>query len=117
MKRLLPFLVVPLLAGCPFDFGGSKVKDAEAIGYACRVSVKAPETCMKENEAHSPTAILEGWKAADKDIKDKKIDASFGNKPAGAATEQKEEPKPEAEGEQKKAEEQPAGEKEHGKGH
>jgi hypothetical protein len=52
--------------------------DASAIGYACRVSLKVPEDCMKENEAASPTAILTGWKSADKDIQDGKLDPTMG---------------------------------------
>jgi hypothetical protein len=51
----------------------SKELDAQAIGYACRVSKKPPEACMKENETYSPTHILSGWKSADKDIKDRVI--------------------------------------------
>jgi hypothetical protein len=43
--------------------------DAQAIGYACRVSKKPPEPCMKENEAHRPALILNGWKNADKELK------------------------------------------------
>lgn len=67
--------------------GGDKGKDGEAVGYACRVSNKLPEDCMKENNAYAPTSILNGWKTADKDIKG-----------GGAAEPAKEgEPKPEGE--------------------
>lgn len=62
-----------------------KIADAEAIGYACRVSLKKPEDCMKENEAQSPSSVLGGWKAADKDIKDKKINAEMSNSPVAAS--------------------------------
>ena len=51
-----------------------KYQDAKATGYACRVSKKLPEDCMKENDAHSPSSILDGWKEADKDIHEKLID-------------------------------------------
>jgi hypothetical protein len=51
-----------------------KVLDAQAIGYACRVSKKAPEPCMKENDAQRPADILAGWKNADKDLKAKLIE-------------------------------------------
>jgi len=51
-----------------------KELDAQAIGYACRVSKKPPEVCMKENETHSPSQILFGWKNADKDIKARVIE-------------------------------------------
>jgi hypothetical protein len=63
-----------------------KILDAEAIGYACRVSLKAPEDCMKDNEAQSPSSVLEGWKAADQDIHDKVIDPSMGKAPPAVVT-------------------------------
>ncbi|MDD2914665.1 MAG: hypothetical protein PHP70_05030 [Gallionella sp.] len=74
------------LAGCDMITGADKKKslDAEAIGYACRVSQKVPEDCMKENEAQSPTAILNGWKKADSDIVEQVLDPSMGKKPAAA---------------------------------
>ena len=68
------------LAGCDRLTGEAdrKIFDAEAIGYACRVSLKVPEDCMKENDGHSPTSILAGWKKANKDIEDDVIDPSMG---------------------------------------
>ncbi len=72
------------LAGCDRITGADqqKILDAESIGYACRVSQRTPEDCMKENESHSPTYVLRGWKAASVDIEDKIIDPSMGkNKP------------------------------------
>ena len=68
------------LVGCDRISGGANQKtlDAEAIGYACRISLKTPEDCMKENEVQSPTSILTGWKDADKDIKEKAIDPNMG---------------------------------------
>ena len=64
------------LTGCDKITGASdqKISDAEAIGYACRVSQKSPEDCMKENETQSPTSVLEGWRSADDDIKSGKLD-------------------------------------------
>lgn len=51
---------------------------------------------MKENEAQSPTAILTGWKEADKDIQGQLIDPNMGKSattahsaPAVAETENK----------------------------
>lgn len=89
------------LAGCGMLGGGDKGKDGESIGYACRVSSKLPEDCMKENETYPPTSILDGWKAADKDVKDRKIDPLMGkSQPApeakGAASKADSESKPEA---------------------
>ena len=40
---------------------------------------------MKENEAQSPTSILKGWKAADRDIEEQVIDPTMGIKSATAA--------------------------------
>ncbi len=77
-------LAAVTLVGCDRITGEAdrKVFDAEAIGYACRVSLKAPEDCMKENESHSPTSILSGWKAADKAIKEGIIDPTMGKRQA-----------------------------------
>ncbi|WP_435627541.1 hypothetical protein [Candidatus Ferrigenium straubiae] len=76
---LLPIAALAL-AGCERFTGANQQKtlDAEAIGYACRVSLKTPEDCMKENDTHSPTSVLYGWKEADKDIKEKAIDPTMG---------------------------------------
>ncbi len=75
------------LVGCDRITGEAdrKMYDAEAIGYACRVSLKPPEDCMKENEAYSPTSILSGWKAADKAIKEGIIDPTMGKRQAAPA--------------------------------
>ena len=80
----MPLITILALVGCDKLPGAvdQKALDAEAIGYACRVSQKAPEDCMKENETQSPTSILRGWKAADKDIEERVIDPSMGKKPA-----------------------------------
>ncbi len=63
------------VSGCDRITGAAQQKtlDAEAIGYACRVSQKKPEACMKENETQSPSSVLDGWKSADQDIKEKKL--------------------------------------------
>jgi len=76
------------LIGCDKITGADekKILDAEAIGYACRVSQKAPENCMKENETQSPTSILKGWKAANNDIEEQVIDPSMGKKPDTSVT-------------------------------
>ncbi len=76
---LLPIAALALV-GCDRFTGANQQKtlDAEAIGYACRVSLKAPEDCMKENDTHSPTSVLYGWKEAERDIKEKAIDPTMG---------------------------------------
>ncbi len=78
--RLAMIALLFTLAGCDRITGAAdqKISDAEAIGYACRVSFKKPEDCMKENDAQSTTYVLAGWKAADKDIAEKTLDPSMG---------------------------------------
>lgn len=82
-------LIAAATSGCDRITGvaDQKTSDAESIGYACRVSLKKPEDCMKENESQSTTAVLTGWKAADKDIQDKRLDPSMGSDPAYAERE------------------------------
>lgn len=79
--RITLLIALLFLAGCDQLTGAAdqKIADAEAIGFACRVSQKTPEACMKENEAQSPSAILDGWKAADEDIKAGKLDPTMRN--------------------------------------
>lgn len=79
-RQFLLLLAALGLAGCDRLSGEADRKnfDAEAIGYACRVSLRVPEDCMKANEAHSPTSILAGWKKANKDIEENVIDPSMG---------------------------------------
>ncbi len=81
MRRASLLLALLLLAGCDKLTGAAdqKIADAEAIGFACRVSGKTPETCMKENEAQSPSYVLDGWKSADEDIKSGKLDPAMSN--------------------------------------
>lgn len=81
MRLLLLSVLVLLLAGCDKLTGEAdrKMADAEAVGFACRVSSKSPEDCMKENDSHSPSYILDGWKFADEDIKSGKLDPSMRN--------------------------------------
>lgn len=84
MRAAVFLMAMTLLAGCDKLTGAAdqKIADAEAIGYACRVSQKTPEDCMKENEAQSPSSVLDGWKSADKDIKEKAIDITMSSPPA-----------------------------------
>ncbi len=101
-----------MLAGCDKLTGAAdqKIADAEAIGFACRVSGKTPEACMKENEAQSPSSVLDGWKSADEDIKSGKLDPSMSNAVSSHA---EGEAKP-AEGEDKPAEDKAAADKKDG---
>ena len=80
MRRAALLLSCLALVACDRITGEAtqKILDAEAIGYACRVSLKAPEDCMKANDAQSPSSVLDGWKQADKDISKKTIDPLMG---------------------------------------
>jgi len=80
MRRAALLLTSFALVACDRLTGEAtqKILDAEAIGYACRVSLKTPEACMKENEAQSPSSVLDGWKEADKDISKKTLDPHMG---------------------------------------
>lgn len=82
VRLLVPLIVVLLLAGCDRITGEAdkKILDAQAVGYACRVSMKTPEDCMKENDTQSPTYILSGWKSADQDINERVLDPSMGKR-------------------------------------
>lgn len=102
MRLASLLLTVLLLAGCDKLTGAAdqKIADAEAIGFACRVSGKTPEDCMKENEAQSPSSVLDGWKAADEDIRGGKLDPNMRN--VASATHEGEAGKP-ADGEEKPA--------------
>ncbi len=85
-RLLVPLVAVLLLAGCDRITGEAdkKMLDAQAVGYACRVSMKTPEDCMKENETQSPTFILNGWKSADQDINERVLDPTMGKRAAKA---------------------------------
>lgn len=101
MKRLAWAFLAVSLAGCEFEIPGQKAKDAVAVGYACRVSVKSPEQCMRENPKYPQVSILEGWQEADKDVKDKKVDTNFPPPPPVIL---QPEPKKKPEGEAKEGE-------------
>ncbi|MFA7241035.1 MAG: hypothetical protein WC091_13070 [Sulfuricellaceae bacterium] len=81
MNALAWVLSALLLAGCNFEVPGQKAKDAGAMGYACRISKKSPEQCMRENPTFSQIAILDGWREGDLDVKDKKVDTNFSPPP------------------------------------
>lgn len=88
LRRTLPLLLLAVaLSGCDRITGVAeqKTQDAEAIGYACRVSSTAPADCIANNDTRSPTSLLAGWKAADQDILAKLLDPSMGTNPATAA--------------------------------
>lgn len=112
MRSAPLLLALLMLAGCDKLTGAAdqKIADAEAIGFACRVSGKTPEACMKENEAQSPSSVLDGWKSADEDIKSGKLDPSMSNAVSSHA---EGEAKP-AEGEDKPAEDKAAADKKDG---
>lgn len=90
IRRSVLSIAILALVGCDRITGADQQKayDAEAIGYACRISLKTPQDCMQENETHSPTSILYGWKEADKDVQSNIIDPSMGKNPPAPQTQQ-----------------------------
>lgn len=100
MRALALLLMALPLAACDKITGAAdqKIADAEAIGFACRVSQKQPEACMKENEAQSPSSILEGWKSADEDIKSGKLDPTMSSGASGSMSSPKKDEAAAAEG-------------------
>lgn len=80
-----------LLAGCDrlqeeiTGEPGPEVQDAQAIGYACRVSRKTPEDCIADNETHRPSHILTGWQLADYEIHSQLLDPDMTNQPMQTA--------------------------------
>jgi hypothetical protein len=111
MRALALVLIVLPLAACDKLTGAAeqKIADAEAIGFACRVAQKQPEACMKENEAQSPSSILDGWKSADEDIKAGKLDPTLSNVASSKPAEEAAAGDKPAEGDAKK-DEKPAAE-------
>jgi hypothetical protein len=83
MKRLGCGLLLAaiVLSGCNKEAGPPPDLNAQAMGYACRASLKSPEQCMKENEAMPPADILIGWKDASDDIKSGDLKLNFDRKP------------------------------------
>lgn len=92
------------LAGCEMLSGGDKNKDGESIGFACRLSDKLPEDCMKENNTYTPTSILTGWKRADTEKKE----ATHGTEKSAEEGAVEGEAKPEGDQASEPATEQPA---------
>lgn len=85
------------LGGCEMLAGADKGKDGESVGYACRLSSKLPEDCMKENDIYTPTSILEGWKRGEKEVREGKVGSLTGKSPsAEGESAPKAEAKPEA---------------------
>jgi len=72
----LLLIAVLALSACDKITGEGERKElnAASTGFACRVSFKTPEDCMKDNPTLSPTAILKGWKDADKEINTNLLD-------------------------------------------
>lgn len=84
VRLLVPLIALLLLDGCDRITGEAdkKILNAQAVGYACRISMKTPEDCMKENDTQSPTYILSGWKSADQDINERVLDPTMGKRTA-----------------------------------
>jgi hypothetical protein len=82
MRVLVLLFAALLMSGCDRIAGlmDSKVGDAKAIGYACRLANKLPNVCMAENPKSAQSYLLAGWQKADEEIKAGEADPSMSNK-------------------------------------
>lgn len=69
MKRLVPLLLLTLLAGCdllgiesPEKVAASREADGKAIGGACRHAGRAIEDCYALNKKADRAAVFAGWR-------------------------------------------------------
>lgn len=69
MKRLLPLLLLTLVAGCdmlgiesPEKVAANREADGKAIGGACRHAGRAIEDCYALNKKADRAAVFAGWR-------------------------------------------------------
>ncbi|TXC65235.1 hypothetical protein FSC37_01150 [Piscinibacter aquaticus] len=69
MKRLVPLLLLTLLAGCdmlgiesPEKVAANREADGKAIGGACRHAGRAIEDCYALNKKADRAAVFAGWR-------------------------------------------------------
>lgn len=69
MKRLVPLLLLTLLAGCdmlgiesPEKVAANREADGKAIGGACRHAGRAIEDCYALNKRADRAAVFAGWR-------------------------------------------------------
>lgn len=69
MKRLVPLLLLTLIAGCdmlgiesPEKVAANREADGKAIGGACRHAGRAIEDCYALNKRADRAAVFAGWR-------------------------------------------------------
>jgi len=81
MKRLVPLLLITLLAGCdllgiesPEKVAASREADGKAIGGACRHAGRAIEDCYALNRKADRAAVFAGWREMNDYMRENKIE-------------------------------------------
>ena len=82
MKRLVPLLLLTLLAGCdllgiesPEKVAASREADGKAIGGACRHAGRAIEDCYALNKRADRAAVFAGWREMNDYMRENKIES------------------------------------------
>ncbi len=119
MKRLVPLLLLSLVAGCdmlgiesPEKVAANREADGKAIGGACRHAGRAIEDCYALNKKADRAAVFAGWREMNDYMRENKIEevrpqvtaANAAARPAAdEATDSHEEEKPPAKNRDAKA--------------
>ena len=81
MKRLVPLLLLTLLAGCdvlgiesPERLAAVREADGKAIGGACRHAGRAIEDCYALNRKADRAAVFAGWREMNDYMRENKIE-------------------------------------------
>lgn len=81
MKRVVPLLLLTLLAGCdllgiesPEKVAASREADGKAIGGACRHAGRAIEDCYALNKKADRAAVFAGWREMNDYMRENKIE-------------------------------------------
>jgi hypothetical protein len=81
MKRLVPLLLLTLVAGCdmlgiesPEKVAASREADGKAIGGACRHAGRAIEDCYALNKKADRAAVFAGWREMNDYMRENKIE-------------------------------------------
>lgn len=81
MKRLVPLLLLTLVAGCdmlgiesPEKVAASREADGKAIGGACRHAGRAIEDCYALNKKADRAAVFAGWREMNDYMRENKLE-------------------------------------------
>lgn len=82
MKRLVPLLLLTLIAGCdmlgiesPEKVAANREADGKAVGGACRHAGRAIEDCYALNKRADRAAVFAGWREMNDYMRENKMDA------------------------------------------